>query len=117
MVTKLAYGDLAKNGKPLVDAVFTAHPSALQIPAMIENIKKPYSVSIGDKDMALSIKGVNQMQEILKTKKDVESEVIVIPGAMHGFAVRGDPEDKKEKEQADQAEDQLVRWFDKHLVA
>lgn len=56
------------------------------------------------------------MQEILEGKKDVESEVVVLPGAHHGFAVRGDPNNAKEMEQAAQAEDQCVRWFAKHLV-
>jgi dienelactone hydrolase len=59
---------------------------------------------------------VKQMQEVLEGMKDVESEVVILPGAKHGFAVRGNPEDKKEKEQADQAEDQCVRWFEKYLV-
>jgi dienelactone hydrolase len=115
-VTQLAQGALAKNGKPLVDAVFTAHPSALSVPGDIEKIKQPYSVAIGDGDFALPIKGVKQMQEVLEGMQDVESEVVILPGAKHGFAVRGNPEDKKEKEQADQAEDQCVRWFEKYLV-
>jgi dienelactone hydrolase len=85
MVTHLAHGDLAKNGKPLVDAVFTAHPSALAIPADIEKVKQPYSVSIGDKDFALKVDGIKKMQEVLEGKKDVESEVVMWVSCPHRF--------------------------------
>lgn len=116
-VTQLAHGELAPNGKLLVDAVFTGHPSGLVLPGDIEKIKMPYSVSIGDIDFALSIRRVKQMQQILERKKaEVDSEVVVVPGAAHGFAVRGNPENPREKDQADLAEDQCVRWFAKYLV-
>ena len=40
--------------------------------------------------MALNIKGVNKMKQVLDGRSDVDSEVVVIPGATHGFAVRGE---------------------------
>lgn len=100
-----------------MDAAYTAHPSELKVPADIEGIAVPYSMVIGDADFALDIERVREAEEVLRRKKDVESEVVVLPGAAHGFAVRGRPDDEREKEQADQAEDQAVRWFVKHLVA
>ncbi|KAJ5182096.1 hypothetical protein N7449_012243 [Penicillium cf. viridicatum] len=114
--TQLAHGDLARNGKPLIDAAYTAHPSELKLPDDIEKITIPYSMVIGDIDFALTISGVQQAADILDSKKDVESEVVIISNARHGFAVRGRPDDKIEKEMADQAEDQMVKWFAKYLV-
>ncbi|KAJ0125850.1 Uncharacterized protein HZ326_31045 [Fusarium oxysporum f. sp. albedinis] len=70
---------------------------------------------IGDIDFALPLKDVQKAAEILEKKKDVDSEVVIIPNAKHGFAVRGDPDNKEEKDMADQAEDQLVKWFAKYL--
>jgi dienelactone hydrolase len=106
----------ASNGKSLVDCGFTAHPSNLVIPADAEPIKLPLSVAIGDKDFALKNELVNQMQGIFEKKKEVETEVVVIPGAPHGFAVRCSPTDEKAVEQAEQAFEQAVAWFDKFLV-
>ncbi|KAI3572770.1 hypothetical protein IWW34DRAFT_856328 [Fusarium oxysporum f. sp. albedinis] len=94
--THLAHGGLARNGKTLIDAAFTAHPSEIKVPEHIE-------------------KDVQKAAEILEKKKDVDSEVVIIPNAKHGFAVRGDPDNKEEKDMADQAEDQLVKWFAKYL--
>lgn len=114
--TQLAHGDLASNGKALIDAAYVAHPSEIKVPEDIAGIKLPYSMVIGDVDFALPLKGVQQAAEILDGKKHVDSEVVIIPNAKHGFAVRGNPDDKVEKEMADQAEDQLVRWFAKYLA-
>ncbi|KAH6956122.1 Alpha/Beta hydrolase protein [Fusarium avenaceum] len=114
-IAKLAHGGLARNGKTLIDAAYTAHPSEIKVPDHIEGIKLPYSMVIGDIDFALPLKEVHRVAEILEGKKGVDSEVVIIPNAKHGFAVRGDPNNEEEKEMADQAEDQLVKWFAKYL--
>lgn len=113
--TKLAHGDTASNGKPLIDAAYTAHPSELDVPKDFENIKLPYCMVIGDIDMAMSLKKVQEAAQILEAKKDVDSEVVIIPKARHGFAVRASPDDKVEKEMADQAEDHMVKWFARYM--
>ncbi|KAF4995700.1 hypothetical protein FDECE_12729 [Fusarium decemcellulare] len=114
-VTHLAHGGLARNGKTLIDAAFTAHPSEIKVPRDIEGVKLPYSMVIGDVDFALPLKEVQKAAKILEDKREVDTEVVIIPNAKHGFAVRGNPNNKIEKEMADQAEDQLVRWFTKYL--
>jgi dienelactone hydrolase len=38
-------------------------------------------------------------------------EVVVYPGAKHGFAVRGDRADPMQREKGEQSEDQAVKWF------
>lgn len=111
-VVNLAHGQTTENGKrPLIDAAYVAHPSHLDIPTEIEKVKQPISVAIGDNDMALKMPGVNQLKEILSKKGDVESEVTIYPGARHGFAVRSNPGDEKEKRQGEEAREQAVHWF------
>ena len=56
---------------------------------------------------------VQRTKEILEKKgKDIH-EVIIIPGAKHGFAIRADPSDEKAVDQGKQAETQAVDWFTK----
>lgn len=73
-------------------------------------------MAIGDKDVVTGPKIVEEIRNRLgQNRGRVESEVVVYPGAKHGFAVRGDPGDEREKEQGLQAEEQAVRWFGKWL--
>ncbi|KAG5792907.1 hypothetical protein H9Q69_008033 [Fusarium xylarioides] len=115
-ITHLAHGEVAANGKTIIDAAFTAHPSEIEVSRDIGPVKLSFSMVIGDVDFALPLKEVHNAAEILEAKRDVDTEVVLIPNAKHGFAVRGNPNNKEEKEMADQAEDQLVRWFTKYLV-
>lgn len=115
--TRLAHGELAASGKPIIDVAFTAHPSELQIPGDIEDICLPYSMVIGDVDFAMPIAAVEQAREILLKKAlDFDSEVVVITNAKHGFAVRADSADQDAMAMADRAFDQAVNWFGKHLL-
>lgn len=114
-VVNLCHGKTAKSGIPLIDAAFIAHPSHLAIPHEIEKITQPLSMAIGDNDLALKPAGVNQIKEILDRKEDLRSEVIIYPGARHGFAVRSNPGVEKEKRQAEEAREQAVRWFNFHF--
>ena len=101
------------NGKSLVDCGFAAHPSNLVIPADAEAVKLPLSVAVGDADIALPLKQVELTKTILEEKEEDRHEMVIIPGAKHGFAIRADPADEKAVEQGQQAEDQAVRWFTK----
>ena len=103
----------AANGKSLVDCGFTAHPSNLVIPDDANSITLPLSVAVGDADLALPIAKVKQTKAILEEKgKDIH-ELIIIPGAKHGFAIRAHPDDEKAVEQGNQAEEQAVNWLSK----
>jgi dienelactone hydrolase len=109
--------------RTLIDCAFAAHPAGLDGDgiAEIEKIVMPLSIAIGDKDMVMGMKMVEGIRKCLDKKREskegkVESEVVVYPGAKHGFAVRGDPGNEREMEQGVQAEEQAVRWFAKWLV-
>jgi dienelactone hydrolase len=95
----------------LIDCGFTAHPSLLDVPEDIDGVTVPLSIAVGDVDMAMKADLVYKAKEILEKKKAGDHEVVVFPGAKHGFAIRGDPSDPKQKEFGDQAEVQAVSWF------
>jgi dienelactone hydrolase len=97
--------------EPLIDCAFTAHPSYLGIPTDIEEISIPISVAVGDEDVQMKLPQIQQMKEILEAKKEGGHEVVVFPGAKHGFAVRNHPDDKREMECAEKAEVQAIEWF------
>jgi dienelactone hydrolase len=99
--------------EPLIDCAFTAHPSSIKVPKDIEAITIPTSVAVGENDMAMGAPLIQQMKDILENKKVGEHEVVIIPGAKHGFSVRTHPEDKHEMDCAQQAEDQAISWFAK----
>jgi dienelactone hydrolase len=111
----LAQGELASNGKPLVDASFVAHPSLVEIPVDLEKVTKPLSLAAGDQDFVTSLKEVERWRTATDALK-VDTEVQVYPGAGHGFAVRADPKSERIMEQSDKAEHQAVNWFEKHFA-
>lgn len=103
----------ASSGKSLIDCGFTAHPSNIVVPDEVQAVSLPLSVSIGDVDLAMPLKQVEQTKKILEEKGKETHEVVVIPGAKHGFAVRAPPDDKSAVEQGVKAEDQAVAWFNR----
>ncbi|KAK5998380.1 Hydrolase pyvD-like protein [Cladobotryum mycophilum] len=64
-VVLLAQG-LEINGKPLIDAGFTGHPSLLSVPGDIQKITRPLSIAIGDKDSVLSVPQAQKVKGILE---------------------------------------------------
>jgi len=66
-------------------------------------------------------KGMQTLMQILEAKNqecgEDRHEVMVYPGAKHGFAVRGDRRDPLMKEGGDKSEDQAVRWFQRWFDA
>lgn len=97
--------------EPLIDCGFTAHPSSIEVPKDIEAITIPISVAVGETDMAMGAPAIQQMKNILENKKVGEHEVVILPGAKHGFAIRTHENDEHEMECAQRAEDQAISWF------
>lgn len=115
-VTLLCHdSEKASNGKSLVDAGFTAHPSMLVLPGDIEAVQKPLSIANGTLDIALTVPGMEQVKAIFAEKEQGKFELVVYEGAKHGFAVRGDPSKELEFKQGQEAEDQvflpLTEWL------
>ncbi|KAK6507271.1 hypothetical protein TWF481_005719 [Arthrobotrys musiformis] len=101
---------------PYVDAIYTAHPSFLQVPTEVEAVTKPISFALGEKDIVVPMKQVDQIKGILKKKESLDSEVVVYEGMLHSFAIRGNPAFEAEKKGLEGSETQAVDWFIKHLA-
>ena len=90
------------------------------MPADIEAVRLSLSIYIGDVDFGLPMEGARQVQGVFEEKNNrMEGgryEIVVLEGAKHGFAVRGNPNAKKKMEQGIVAEDQAVNWFRKWCV-
>jgi dienelactone hydrolase len=97
--------------QPLIDCAFTAHPSMVTVPKDIEGVNLPLSVAVGNEDMAMKGTLILQVKEILEVKKKGDHEVVIMPGAKHGFAIRVDPKDELQLEYAEKAEVQAIEWF------
>lgn len=95
----------------LIDAAFVAHPTFIKVPDDISAIKIPISWAVGEVDLQMKAADIKKVKEILKSKKDAEHEVQILPGAKHGFANRTDPADEVAMAAAATAEEQAVLWF------
>ena len=102
-------------GAPLVDAAFAAHPSSLRVPRDAAACRRPLSVCVGDADMMLPVAQAREVKAVLEGRDDARFEVVILPGAVHGFAIRGAIEDAKQMEYSQVAEDQAVAWFNRWL--
>ena len=106
-------GSKTANGRPLADAFFTAHPSNVAVAQDIGGVRGNLSIAIGDDDGVMGIKQVREAEAILKEQSQVDSEVVVYPGAKHGFSIRASRANPNsvETRQAEQAEEQAISWF------
>jgi dienelactone hydrolase len=101
--------------KRLTDVAFTAHPSWLKVPDDIHAVSLPLKIAVGDVDHAFPIQKVQEAKAILEKKKDGQHELVIFPGALHGFAVRSNPKNEDQVKMGQEAADQAVSWFEKWL--
>ncbi|KAK2473559.1 hypothetical protein H9L39_15734 [Fusarium oxysporum f. sp. albedinis] len=100
------------SGHALANAFFTTHPSSVDVVQDIGNVARPLSIAIGDDDPVMGMKQVRQAESILESK-DIDTNVVIYPGAKHGFSIRASraKPDSKETRQAEEAEEQAIAWF------
>jgi len=109
-----------KDGKG-VDAAYACHPSLVSIPADFEPVAVPLALALGEKDSLLGEFEAKTIKELMEKKKSgeegekVESEVKIYDDQVHGFALRGDFQNEKDKKAMDQATQQGIEWFKKYL--
>ncbi|KAF2122869.1 Alpha/Beta hydrolase protein [Lophiotrema nucula] len=117
--TVLASDSEREAGRSLVDATYTAHPSALAIPSDISAIRIPTSIAAAALDERYPKEQVDATEAILKRKTDKDGtphEVIWYEGNRHGFATRGSETNEVEKEGARRAAEQAIEWFQEIFV-
>ncbi|MCJ1360429.1 MAG: hypothetical protein MMC33_010434 [Icmadophila ericetorum] len=71
---------LGSTVRPLVDALFTCHPSSLEVPAEVQGIKVPVAVAVGTDDKVITPPQQAVVQRELKDA-EVECEVRIYEGA------------------------------------
>jgi dienelactone hydrolase len=105
---------------PLVDAVVALHPSHLAVPADVEKLVVPVSYGWGQEDTAVSIAQKGKVEDVHANAKTAGSKVpemehkVYTPGR-HGFAVRGNPDDPKERACLEDSVTQVLTWFGRWL--
>lgn len=105
---------LAGKSSPVqVDASIANHPSFLSLPGEAEDVVKPVSVAVGEGDVMMGTDQSKQLKEILE-KKGGKVE-IYDEEACHGFSVRGDLNNEKEKKLKEKSLEQAIDWLGKHL--
>ena len=102
-----------KSLQSLVDCVFVAHPSFIDVPNDIKAIQLPTSISVGDQDNQLSTAHITDIRGIFENTG--VNEIKVEEGAKHGFSVRLHPGNEHEAACAARAEQQALDWFRKYL--
>ena len=95
------------------------------LPADVDTVELPLCISNGSMDFQLKAEGNETIREIFARKEGELNpdgkrgkmfEMIVVEGARHGFAIRGNPGDEDEKRRGQMAEDQAVDFFGRWLV-
>ncbi|KAH8698341.1 dienelactone hydrolase family protein [Talaromyces proteolyticus] len=113
----LAHGTSSVNGKPLIDAAFTGHPSMLDFPSDIEKIKIPTSFALAGEDFVVPASKIELIQKIIEAQpEETKGESKVYVGTGHGFCVRADHISVEKERAATEAEDQAVSWFLKYFA-
>lgn len=106
------------DGKPLLDAGFTGHPSMLSLPSDIEKMTRPVSFALAASDAQISREQGEKLKAIVESKASpATGEATIYEGTGHGFCVRADIEKDDIAAQAAKSEDQCINWFNAHFKA
>ncbi|OJJ43036.1 hypothetical protein ASPZODRAFT_154788 [Penicilliopsis zonata CBS 506.65] len=105
---------------PLVDAVVALHPSNMVIPRDVEHLVVPVSYGWGLEDFGVKIETKDKVEAVLEQERQAGRSLpamehrVYTPGR-HGFAVRGNPDDPKERKCLEDSNRQALDWFDRWL--
>ncbi|KAH7407189.1 Alpha/Beta hydrolase protein [Cadophora sp. MPI-SDFR-AT-0126] len=105
---------------PLIDAAVALHPSNLVMGEDFEKLVVPVSYGWGKEDVAVSYKLKGQVEAIHERerkegRKVPEMEHKTYEPGRHGFSVRGNPDDPKERKILEDTVTQVLDWFKKWL--
>nr|GMC60374.1 endo-1,3;1,4-beta-D-glucanase-like isoform X1 [Ipomoea batatas] len=78
-------------------------------------VKVPISVLGAENDETTPPKVVKQFEIALQSKAGVDSLVKIFAGVTHGWTVRYDEDDKVAVKAAEEAHQDMLKWFIKHL--
>ncbi|KAJ5544555.1 hypothetical protein N7535_007047 [Penicillium sp. DV-2018c] len=96
-----------------IDAGYTAHPSFITKEELAA-IKGPFSIAAAEVDSIFTTQLRHESEDIL-IKTGQPWQINLYSGTSHGFGVRADLKDPKQKWAKEQAFCQAVVWFNQHL--
>ncbi|XP_054787773.1 endo-1,3;1,4-beta-D-glucanase-like [Prosopis cineraria] len=104
--------EVAKHG--LINAAVLLHPSLVTVDD-IKGIEIPIAILGAETDHISPPELVKQFEQILSAKPGVHSFVKIFPQVAHGWTVRYNTEDAKAVSAAEEAHQDLLTWFAKHV--
>lgn len=104
--------ELAKSDN--VQAAVLLHPSFVSVDD-IKEVKAPIAILGAEIDQLSPPELVKQFEEILSSKPEVDCFVKIYPGVSHGWTVRYNVEDEKAVQSAEEAHQDMLDWFTKHV--
>ncbi|KAK0729606.1 dienelactone hydrolase [Lasiosphaeris hirsuta] len=109
VVRFLGAGGTAADGSNRIDVGFLAHPSYVTEDELWAS-RGPLSIAAAETDLIFTVELRQRTEEILRKKGEVWS-ISLYSQVAHGFAVRGDPENKIDIWAGDEAFGQATRFF------
>ncbi|XP_019197224.1 PREDICTED: endo-1,3;1,4-beta-D-glucanase-like [Ipomoea nil] len=121
-ISKVGIGGVCSGGKtvvdlakiPCVEATVLLHPAFVTLDD-IQGVKVPILVLGAETDETTPPKVVKQFEIALQAKTEVDSLVKIFGGVTHGWTVRYDEDDKIAVKVAEEAHQDMLKWFIKHL--
>ncbi|KAH8600201.1 endo-1,3-1,4-beta-D-glucanase [Bisporella sp. PMI_857] len=104
---------LGARGQNLVDCITIAHPSLLT-KEEIDALGVPTQIVAPEFDPALTEELKSHANRVIPTL-GIEYRYDFYPGLAHGFAVKGDQKDEKQKSGLERAKNAAVGWFNEFL--
>ncbi|XP_050384215.1 endo-1,3;1,4-beta-D-glucanase-like [Argentina anserina] len=104
--------ELAKS--ELIQAAVLLHPPFTSVDD-IERVKSPIAILGAEIDNYSPPELVMKFEEILNAKPQVDSYVKIFPEVAHGWAVRYDVDDEAATQRAEEAHNDMLQWFAKHV--
>lgn len=97
----------------VVDVGYSAHPSFVTEDEL-KAIKGPYAIAAAETDTIFTVEQRHRSEEILKEVAQ-PYQINLYSQVEHGFAVRGDPKDRRIQYAKETAFLQAVQWFEEYL--
>ncbi|EXL46733.1 hypothetical protein FOCG_11081 [Fusarium oxysporum f. sp. radicis-lycopersici 26381] len=104
---------LIRHYKDGIKVGFIAHPSFVE-PEELSAITGPLSIAAAELDDLFTVEKRHESEGILSQSKQ-DFQINLFSGVHHGFAVKGDMKDKRQLFAKEQAFNQAVSWFKRHL--
>lgn len=104
---------LGAKGTNLVDAISMAHPSLVEKDE-ISNVGVPVQIMAPETDQMFTPE-LKEFSNKTIPELGVDYDYQYFPGVVHGFAVKGDEKDPKQKLALERAKNCAVAWFSQYL--